>query len=127
MYWKNPLGFWSSVSYTIPVAGSTAMASWTNLPIAVSGSAATLSSASAGTSKQYPWSRSYPPRYCSQRALKNRSVPMVVSSQVIQDPQGVGPPAQLCSVPPTLTKSRTSSRVFGSTISVVTPPGAVGS
>jgi hypothetical protein len=48
----------------------------------------------------------------------------VVSSQVIQVPHGVGPPAQLTVVPLMLTKSRINSRVVGWTSSEVVQPPA---
>ena len=44
-------GLWSSVSYTTPVAGSTATASCTNRPMALSGTGVTCPSAETGTSK----------------------------------------------------------------------------
>ncbi len=47
-----------------------------------------------------------------------------VSSQVSQVPQGVTPPAQLFTVPDTLTYSRTRSPAADSSMLVVPPPAA---
>ena len=59
-------------------------------PIAFKGSGFTRPVALAGTSKLYPWS-------CSSVALEPRL--RLVSSLLIQLPQGVTPPAQLRIVP----------------------------
>ena len=47
------------------------------------------------------------------------------SSQDSQVPQGVTPPAQLCSVPPRLTRESTSSSRAVSNTSVVVPPSTM--
>src|SRR5688572_12627253 len=108
----------------MPVFRSMAIASWTNRPIAFSGTGLTAELSDAGTSKQYPCGFGKPP-VLVPRALVLTVGPSVVSSQEIQLPQGVGPPAQLISVPERLTKSRTIVRFFGSITNVVVPPPAV--
>ena len=72
-----------------PEFGSTAIASWLNRPISVSGTGSTRPiSSTAGTSKLYPWS-----------LARTSSVFSTVSSQLTHVFHGVGPPAQLRKVP----------------------------
>ena len=97
----------------MPVAGSTAMASCTKRPMAVSGS--NVARPSTGTSKIQP---------CSRVKRGSLTGSAVVSSQVSHEPQGVGPPAQLRMVPAMLAVLRITFAACKSRSSVVVPPPA---
>src|SRR5262245_14352638 len=95
-----------------------ASASCENRPIALygCGSGSTFKvEPDAGTSKMYPW-------------LFVRSpfpTPSVVSSHVSHDPHGVGPPAQLRTVPLMLAHDLMNSpRAVSSSVVVVPPPAS---
>ena len=88
--------------------GSMTTASWAKRPQALIGTGTCFEGSSANTSKTYPWSLSSPP------------VPALasLSSQVSQEPHGVGPPAQLLIVPdrPTHSERRLPLRVTSMTV-----------
>src|SRR5678816_3742649 len=101
----------------VPLAGSTAMPSWTKRPIALSGTG--FAAPVAGTSNIQPcvFANVY-----GLPAVSFSPGSWSVSSHVSQVPQGVGPPAQLRLVPEIALQDLRSLPAFVSNTRFVQPP-----